>query len=387
MPHLQELSDKLPSTPNGGATEALETLSTWKGQAIADGADELFNRFTAVEDESVISVDGLKTFLAERGRGLNLFEQELQDQLDNLISNDRNDRTTADKRVQAFIRYLQLRNKVVLSSQKDLQKFRSDQPESAPILTKMYETGKGLGGTLAESFMEADVKDKAVMLAGVYLSYMMVKGIWKRTFGKDDNQPHLMKDIAGVAVGGFGIYLAAEAVNKSYEKTTGVPLFNPSNSLNPIKGSNFAAFKGGQSVEDRKAFLVGLEVDQALVQLKSSNFSADIFTGTANSAEYDEEHEKKKYVYALGNIGTLSLEEYAKLYDKGFAGKSLPNSDPYPSRPFRDDKLTDTERFTVLEDVGMALGILKEPGEYAEIKDWDERKKSSIIHLSIDKVL
>lgn len=384
MAHLQELTDKLAATPNTGETETLSTLSTWKDKAIQDGADELFNRFTGVEDASTISTDGLKKFLAERGRDLKVFEQELDEQLNNLDSADRNLRTTADKQTQAFVRYLQLRNSVVRNSQKDLNKFRLEQPEAAPVLTKLYETGKSKVGTLTEAFMEADTKDKAVMLAGVYFSYMMISGAWKRVFGKGDGQPHLMKDLAGSAVGIFGIYLAAEAVNKSYEKTNGVPLFNPQHLKNI---STPAILKGGQSVQGRKQLLVDLEVDQALIQLKTSNFSTDIFKGTANSQEYDEEHEKKKFVYALGNIGTLSLEEYAVLYNKGFATKSLQFQDPYPSRPFRDDKLTPVERFTVLEDVGMALGILKNPGEFAEMKDWKERKKTSIIHLSLDKVL
>ncbi len=389
MPSLQDLPDKLSATAAGSERETLEGLKDWKTDAIAEGANDLFNRFSGVNDDSVISVEGLQTFLTDHGGAAGIFEDELQDQLNNLISNDINERKTAEKQVQAFIHYLKLRNKVVLSSQRDLRKFRAEQPESAPMLTMLYEKGTGLGGTLAESFMEADLKDKAVMLAGVYLSYLMVKGAWKRMFGKDDNQPHIVKDVAGVLVGGFGIYLAAEAVNKSYEKTAGVPLFNSSNSRNPFKGSNFAALKGGQSAEDRKKFLVGLEADQAVVQLKSSNFSADIFKGTRGAPDYDEEHEKKKFVYALGNIGTLSLEEYVILYDKGFKAKSVANEDPYPSRPFSDDKLSTGERFNVLEDVGLALGILKTPGDYGDIKDknWKERKGSSIIHLSLDKVL
>ena len=95
------------------------------------------------------------------------------------------------------------------------------------MVDNLYNIGKEKAGALAESFMDADFKNKAVILAGLYCSYLAISGIWSRTLGKkDDKQPHLLKDILGVGVGGFTIYLAAETMNRAYHATQGKPLVN-----------------------------------------------------------------------------------------------------------------------------------------------------------------
>ena len=375
---LDSLATAMAASAEASAVQQVEQAKVWK-DTFPD--EQIFDWFADPDKAGSIAETDLDTFIAQRKTAgtLTALETEIDVQLATMRGKDAKNRLDADIRIQALIRYLNARNTVVKTSQQELRKFRMKQQEAAPMVNNIYDLGKQKAGALAESFMDADFKDKAVILAGLYCSYLAISGIWSRTLGgkKDDKQPHLLKDILGVGVGGFTIYLAAETMNRAYHATQGKPLVN----TKWLPG--WGVFPDATEDETLKKNLMAAEVEAALVQLKSANFPPDIFP------DYTDKASREKYVRAIGNIGTLSLEQFIDLYKKNFATKSLPSESPYPSRPFRDDTLTNAERFTLLERIGKTLNIIKDTdtGELVTIPNWEDVKDMSIIHRSLDIVI
>ncbi|OGJ66840.1 hypothetical protein A3F36_00675 [Candidatus Peribacteria bacterium RIFCSPHIGHO2_12_FULL_55_11] len=367
-PHLDALAKNMEGdSPDPGTDE----LKKWKKKV---NSQELFDHFGA-EGIDVVSLDSLSAFIkeAETHRTLTDFEKEIQVDFDSLTKIDPDERLKADGRLQSFIRYLQQRNIVVSKQRRDLLKFKVQNPESAPIITSMYEKATSIGGSLARGFGDAPFHEKAAMLAGVYITSMMVWRGWNWLTNKNDaDKPHMLRDIAGLGLGLGGIYLAAEAVNKTVERTRGAPIWNA-----PQKWWHVPDLQPGQS--GYKERLIKEEAAQTTAALSATDLPPDLF------GEYDSD-EKEKYIYALTNIGTLTVEQFEELYERGKVSKKLTKDEPYPARPFRDDKLSLTERFVVLEDVGETLGLIDATHEIIKPGNWEKRRKLTIMSLAFDHI-
>lgn len=331
-------------------------------------ATNLFDHFTQKEGEQeIIVTEKLLRAYLDPLANLTLFEERLKEQMDNLKDDDPSIRAIAITQVTALKDYLNERNSVVAQSREDLEEFSPDYPESAPALTNIYEKGKELMGGAVDGFFDSSTTnlERGAMLVGVYLSYLMIRKGIEAAFGGE--RKGFFKGILGSAVGLGGIYLAAEAVNKTIEKSRGYPLWT----LGEAPGIH-------TSEEDWRSDLLEKEVAQAIRQLRSSNFPSELFAGYENDP-------KRKYVFAIGNIGTLTVGEWKELYENNFAAKTLSNADPYPNSPFEEDYLNETERFFLLEDIGKTLKIIGDK-KMAD-KLIEQKKHMSIIHLALDEVI
>lgn len=371
-PNLDALATHMEGdTPDPGTAE----LKEWKKKV---GSQELFDHFGA-EAADIVTMESLAAFIKSRADAgsLTAFEIEIKDDLILRKDGIDVDRVSADRRLQSFLRYLQQRNIVVGKQRRDLLKFKVQNPESAPLITSMYEKATSIGGSLARGFGDAPFPEKAAMLAGVYITSMMVWRGWNWLTNKNDaDKPHMLRDIAGLGLGIGGIYLAAEAVNKTVERTRGTPLFNK-----PLLKRHWLTLSDPHPTADGyERRLVQEEAAQTTAALSATDLPPDLF------GEYDAQ-EKERYIYALTNIGTLTIEQFVELYERGKDNKLLTKDEPYPGRPFRDDKLSVTERFVVLEDVGETLGLIDRVShKIIEPDNWEKKRKLTIMHLAFDHI-
>lgn len=372
------MSDIVPQTPSGpkkvpvtnviGTLDGLKNLiagakgaefNEWKDRA---NANKLFDYFAAHTSRKIVRKD-LEDYFS---RGVtNGIERETYNAMIAEKNGDLTDieRSEAEQAVSLLLTYLQERSTVISASKKQLTSL-SRYEEVPPLTSWTFGTAKDALGTVASGFMNASVKEKALMIAGVAALTIALKAVYNMAFSGEGEFRKTIKNTLGVILGvgtaAFVMGLGYEAAWKATRKTDGL--------ATGMKLPNFW-------IPDEKATVDRVYSDMATTDIPT-DFLNDITT---------EEDEQRKYAFSIANLAGMTAGDFHAMIEE-HPGTIPQDSLKYKKGSYRKDQLTPVERWRVAKEMGESLGLLKVCGTLVDcVPLTPAQKKLTLLYLSLER--
>jgi len=341
---------------------AQQAFTDWKE---ASGTGSLFESFAVERHEP--SEESLRKYLERReeeeGRPLTAFEQELKVALDNVTNPDVHVAEAARKNIDLLLHTITEREHVVEAFRRQREELAMDRgPEAAPALAWTMEKAKKAVGGFTEAFVDAEGRDKLIMMGGAVAAFILVRKLWSAARG-GDGKKGWFGNIMGGVLGLGGIYLALEATNRAWEKVSGRPVYTTETGL------TFTQAQWEAAKHKR-------EIKKAWELLRTSDLPNEVLAGL-------DEEGKERYGFALVNISGLTLGELQELYFAHKAERQIPaDAALYPAHPFADDRLAPADRFRIVEDIAKAAEVVNAAGAASDLDE--QRKKKELLYAALD---
>lgn len=340
---------------------AQQEFTEWKENS---GAGSLFESFAVERHEP--NEESLRKYLegrAEEDIPLTAFEADLEKALEQLTDTDHSTAEAARKNINLLLRTIAEREHVVEAFRRRREELAMDRgPEAAPVLTWTMEKAKKAVGGFTEAFVDAEGRDKLIMLGGAAAAFILARKLWSAARGGEGKKGWFGK-IMGGAMGLGGIYLALEATNRAWERVSGRPVFTMETGLT-LTQAQWEAAKHKR------------EIKKAWELLRTSDLPNEVLAGL-------DEAGKERYGFALVNISGLTLGELQELYLAHKDERQIPAEVAlYPAHPFADDRLAPADRFRIVEDIAKAAEVVDAEGVASDLDE--QRKKKELLYVALD---
>ncbi len=327
-------------------------------------AQPVFDALHKFEGEE-LTIQHLSDYIRQRaeeedGDPLNPFEVDLQERLELWENADAPEKVSAEKALLAFLQYVGKYNKAIATSQRRRADFREEQKLPVGIDTVTSAVKTTLSAHL-EGFKNANTQDRMVMLAGIVVSVLVLRGIWNRVSASKEGFGAVIKNVAGITIGGGALWLAYEAANRNSRIVTGRSLHNP------------LLTDDGKYEE---------EMDRITSVLRKQGLPQGFETAMLTVGGPKE----KKFMAGVAVLSSFTVKEAQEIYEKyKYAGQQIPDGDDWPGSSIIDKQkdvkknLSPTERFALLEQMGKTMGLI-EGGEFHLPKD-PNRHNETLLYL------
>jgi hypothetical protein len=312
-----------------------------------------------------LSFDELKNHLidrdSEKSEPLTIFESMMHGYFQ-MIENDDPaiapfQRAHAQKQIDEFLAFNKRRNEQRIESRDQLDDLYSKDVEPT-VIDKTLGGAKTMLSTCSEGFMNADGKDKLIMLAGITASFFFIRALYNKNSGSK-----FVKRAKGLGTLALGLgvgWMTFEAVNKITEKTYGAPL------VSWRKGVPESPVFSLDSKKNWKEIRESGDLDRAYKNL-DDNIPDELIKKIGLEGN-------KKYAICISGLAKMDAGEFLNMYEKYLGQNRIPD-DEYP-KITDNDLLNAAERFTLVQNVGKTLGLIDKDGAPVPPKKPEDFSKS-----------
>ncbi|HVW67179.1 MAG TPA: hypothetical protein VHA78_05650 [Candidatus Peribacteraceae bacterium] len=350
--------------------------------------ETLFNHFSQKKN---VTVDDLKEYIftkQEEGK-LNAFEEDIFHKLSCIFNPDLeyDERKNAEAAIKKLVAYINLHNGVVATTQQKVKNLREQvspvgmAPKQVTSLESMpVNTAKDFLGRSWNAFKEAGPGDKALIAGGVFAVFLVALKSWNTLMKQDKGVFGALKNVLGIALGGYVTYKAGQALDRSYSKIYGHRLFTMGN----VVPGGLSPWTNQEEWNEYEYQQQLNTVTNKLKELKlPQSFMDDVNKMAGSQTDV-------RLMKGVANLSVLSVPDFIGIYNEAKAnGGVIPNG-LWPQRPCpesrvaKDQNLTPLERFQLMKEIGTSIGLIDKAGNAGLPKD-PALRDQSVLYLILDE--